>query len=276
MVTIAFVRLLLQLVSSPRLLARVQVDITVITYEPPVRQLRPRLELLLILSVRMINHIMFFVIFLISNTIGNVYISDTGNHRVRKIAISTDIITTIAGTGFSGYNGDGGQATAANTQHPCNLNLDTSNNVYFGDYFAYNVIRKVDASTGIITTVAGTGSTSGGYNGDSIQATAATLNNPDDIVLDSYNNLYIIDRSNNRIRKVDVSTGTITTVVGTGDALSTGDGASATSASINSPTYGRFDSAGNLYISEGDGFRIRKVITVSTAIPTASPTANPR
>ena len=207
---------------------------------------------------------------------GNVYIGDTGNHRVRKVAVSTDIITTISGTGYAGYSGDGGQATAANTQSPCNLNLDSSGNVYFGDYLAYNVIRKITVSTGIITTVAGTGSTSGGYNGDNIQATAATLNNPDDVVLDSYGNLYITDRSNNRIRKVDVSTGIITTVVGTGAASSTGDGSAATSATINAPTYSRFDSAGNLYISEGGSARIRKVMTVSTAIPTASPTATPR
>jgi hypothetical protein len=152
--------------------------------------------------------------------------------------------------------------------------------VYFGTYYGtsyhtYNVIRKITVSTGIISTVAGTGSTSGGYNGDNIQATAATLNNPNDVVVDSSDNLYIIDRSNNRIRKVTVFTGVITTVVGTGTASSTGDGSAATSATVNSPYYCRFDSAGNFYFTEG-GNRVRKVITVSTDIPTAAPSHTPR
>ena len=204
------------------------------------------------------------------------YISDTGNNRVRKITASTSVITTIAGTGTAGYSGDNGQATAANIQTPCGINLDSSLNVYFGDFSAYNVIRKVTVSTGVISTVAGTGSTSGGYNGDNIQATVATLNSPHDVVLDSYNNLYISDRYNHRVRKVDVLTGVITTVVGTGTASSTGDGSAATSATINGPCYSRFDTSGNYYISECEGNRVRKVVTVTTEIPTAAPSYSPR
>ncbi len=202
---------------------------------------------------------------------GNFYITDAGNNRIRKVSVSTAIITTYAGTGTAGYSGDGGQATAATIAHPCGINLDSSGNIYFGDYAWFNVIRKITVSTGVISTVAGTGSTSGGFSGDNIQATAATLNNPDDVVLDGYGNLYISDRGNNRIRKVDVSTGIITTVVGTGTASSTGDGSAATSAAINQPSYCRFDSAGDLYITECGGNRLRKVITVSTEIPTAAP-----
>jgi sugar lactone lactonase YvrE len=160
--------------------------------------------------------------------------------------------------------------------YPFGVNLDSSLNVYFGDFNAYNVIRKVTISTGVISTVAGTGSTSGGgYNGDNIQATAATLNIPNDVVLDSSGNLYISDRNNNRIRKVDASTGVITTIVGTGSASSTGDGGAATSATINGPCFSRFDSSGNYYISEVIGNRIRKVVTVSTEIPTSSPSVQP-
>ncbi len=211
---------------------------------------------------------------------GNVYIGDQTNHRVRKITASTSIITTIAGTGTSGYSGNGGQATSATIKYPCGINLDSSGNVYFGDYSAFNVIRKITVSTGIISTVAGTGSTSGGYNGDNIQATAATLSTPWDPVVDSDGNIYISDSANNRVRKVDVLTGLITTFVGTGSASSSGDGAAATNAAVNGPIYSRFDSNGNLYISEGDGNRIRKVVSVSTEIPTmtpssASPTYNP-
>jgi sugar lactone lactonase YvrE len=205
-----------------------------------------------------------------------VYIGDTYNNRVRKITASTSIITTIAGTGSYGFSGDGGAATAAATAYPQGINLDSSGNIYFGDRGAYNVVRKIPMSTGIISIVAGTGSASGGYNGDNIQATAATLSGPYDVVLDSYNNLYICDGGNYRIRKVDVSTGVITTIVGTGIASSTGDGGAATSATINAPKFSRFDSSGNYYISDGAGNRVRKVVTVSTNIPTASPSYIPR
>ncbi len=207
------------------------------------------------------------------------YIGDYGNHRVRKITASTSNITTIAGTGSYGYSGDGGAATAAAIAYPAGVNLDSAGNVYFGDWSAttpaFNVIRKITVSTGIISTVAGVASTSGGFNGDNIQATAASLYNPFDVVLDSYNNLFISDRFNYRVRKVDVSTGVITTVVGTGTASSTGDGGAATSASINVPCLSRFDSSGNYYITECNGNRIRKVVTVTTDIPTAYPSLSP-
>jgi hypothetical protein len=147
--------------------------------------------------------------------------------------------------------------------------------VYFGDKGDYNVIRKITVKTGIISTIAGVGSASGSYNGDNIQATSASLNFPLDVVLDSFGNLYICDFGNNRVRKVDVSTGVITTIVGDGTASSTGDESAATSATINRPSYSRFDSAGNLYITELGGNRIRKVVTVSTEIPTMIPTPTP-
>ncbi len=207
---------------------------------------------------------------------GNVYIAVLYNQRIRKVTASTGVIATIAGTGTAGYSGDGGQATAANIKNPAGVNLDSAGNVYFGDCNdgRYNVIRKVTVSTGVISTVAGTGS--GGYNGDNIQATAATLNFPFDVVLDSSDNLYICDRNNNRVRKVDASTGVITTVVGTGTASSTGDGSAATAATVNLPLYSRFDSAGNYYISDEGGNKIRKVVTVTTEIPTAAPSTTPR
>ena len=207
---------------------------------------------------------------------GNIYIGELFSHRIRKVTASTGVITTIAGTGTAGYSGDGGQATAANIKNPAGVNLDSTGNVYFGDCNdgRYNVVRKVTVSNGVISTVAGTGS--GGYNGDNIQATAATLNFPFDVVLDSSDNLYICDASNYRVRKVTASTGVITTVVGTGTASSTGDGSAATAATVNFPLYSRFDSAGNYYISDEYGNKIRKVVTVSTKIPTAAPSTTPR
>ncbi len=206
---------------------------------------------------------------------GNVYISDKNNHRIRKITASTGVITTIAGTGSAGYSGDGGPATAADIENPSGINLDSNGNVYFGDFTAYNVVRKVTVSTGIISTVAGVAGTSGGFSGDNMQATSAQMSNPHDVVLDSNGNLYICDLGNNRVRKVDVSTGVVSTVVGSGTASSTGDGAAATAATINGPVFIRFDSAGNYYLSECSGNRIRKVVTVSTDIPTAAPSLSP-
>ena len=155
--------------------------------------------------------------------------------------------------------------------------LDILGNVYIADTFN-NRIRKVTISNGIIFTIAGTGTA--GYNGDNIAATSASLSYPLGITLDSYGNLYISDRYNHRIRKVTVSTGTITTIVGTGTASSSGDGSAATSAAINAPVYCELDIANNLYISEfndnGSGNRVRKVFTVTTDVPTSIPSVTPR
>ena len=207
----------------------------------------------------------------------NFYISDGFNNRIRKVFSSTGIIFTVAGTGVAGYSGDGGQATSAAIKLPVGINLDNSGNFYFGDDNGYNVIRKVTVATGIISTVAGTGSATGGYNGDNIAATSATLYVPHDVVIDFFGNLYISDRNNNRVRKVTVSTGIITTVVGTGVTSSSGDGSAASSATVNWPVYSRFDSAGNLYVSEGAGDRVRKVLSfLPTIQPTSVPTFYPR
>ena len=199
------------------------------------------------------------------------YIGDSNNYRVRKVTSSTNVVTTLAGTGTYKYSGDGGQATSASICGCTGINLDSDGNIYFND--GCNAIRKITVSTGIISTVAG--NTSFGYNGDNMQATAATLYNPHDVVLDSYGNLYITDRYNHRVRKVDVSTGVISTVVGSGTASSTGDGSAATVATVNGPCYSRFDSSGNSYIVECEGNRVRKVTIVSTDIPTVSPSIQP-
>ena len=170
----------------------------------------------------------------------NVYIADSSNSRVRKV--SSGIISTIAGTGTATYSGDGGAATSAGLVKPFAVALDTSGNVYIAD--AYDTrVRKVTVSTGIITTVAG--STSGAYNGDNIAATSAGLNGPSGVALDSGGNLYIADTSNMRIRKVTISTGIITTFVGTGSAGFSGDGGAATSGTLYFPVGVTVDSAGN-------------------------------
>ena len=144
---------------------------------------------------------------------GNVYFADYENHRIRKVTVSTGIITTFAGTRTFGYNGDNKVASSAQLYNPISLALDGSGNVYISDF--NNVrIRKVTVSSGNITTIAGTGHN--GYNGDDIAATNAYLNRTRGLSLDGSGNIYIADTQNNRIRKVTVSTGIITTIAGTG------------------------------------------------------------
>ena len=195
---------------------------------------------------------------------GNVYITDTASHRIRKVTVSTGIITTIAGTGSSGYNGDGIVATSAQLNFPYDVALDGSGNVYFTDY-ANHRVRKVTVSTGIMTTIAGTGSS--GYNGDGIVATSAQLTNPFGIALDGPGNVYFTDYANRRVRKVTVSTGFITTVAGTGSYGYNGDGIMATSASLRAPRGVALDASGNVYFTDTNNHRIRKV-TVSTGFIT--------
>ncbi len=249
--------------------------IRAIIYKPPVRVLTSLLVLQLIHLVSNSILVNCRQRLILMDYLGNIYIADAVNNRVRKVIASTSIIITIAGTGAEGYSGDGGQATSASTQYPHGVNLDRVGNVYFGVGNSYNGVRKITVSTGVITTVTGIGSASGGYNGDNIQATAATFNDPVDVVLDHSGNLYICDKSNHRVRKVDVSTGLVTTVIGTGAASSTGDGSYSTSATVNAPHFSRFDSAGNFYISEFGGNRIRKISQLVDATPSNAPTQYP-
>ncbi len=132
------------------------------------------------------------------------YIADEYNSRVRKVTVSTGIITTIAGSGTSTTSvGDGGPATSARLYNPTGVVLDSAGNIYIADWYD-NRVRKVTISTGIISTFAGTGI--GSYSGDNGAATTANLYVPYGVALDSSGNLYIAEWYNNRIRKVTVST----------------------------------------------------------------------
>ena len=193
---------------------------------------------------------------------GNIYAADISNNRIRKITISTGIISTIAGTGTGGYNGDGILATAAQINIPSALAFDNNGDLYFTDR-SNSRIRKIAMATGIISTVAGTAAT--GYNGDGILATAAQLNNPNEVSFDASGDMYIADWLNNRVRKVNMSTGVISTIAGTGAAGYNGDGIAATAAQINGPCGITFDYAGNIYIAEYGGARVRK-ITIGTGL----------
>jgi len=188
------------------------------------------------------------------DVVGNIYFADT--QRIRKVAVSTGYISTVAGSGIQGYSGDGGSATSAEMNWPWGVAVDAAGNTYFGDMFN-NCIRKVTASTGIISTVAGTGNA--GFSGDGGLATSAKLYYPYGVAVDAAGNIYIADEANDRIRKVTASTGDISTVAGTGKTGYSGDGYLATSAELYWPHSVAVDSASNLYIADEDNNRIRAV-----------------
>jgi sugar lactone lactonase YvrE len=177
---------------------------------------------------------------------GNLYIADSGNGRIRVVAAQTGIITTVAGPGVWSTLGDGGPAAMAYLPNPKGLAFDPAGNLYIAD-INNNRIRMIDAKTGIISTVAGGGTY--GQLGDGGLATAAYLADPWDVTLDVAGNLYISDSGNARIRKVDASTGVITTIAGNGSWGDTGDGGPATAAQIYPGQGIAVDNAGNLYFS---------------------------
>jgi uncharacterized protein (TIGR03437 family) len=209
---------------------------------------------------------------------GNLYIADTGDNLIRRVAATTGIITTVAGTvGASGYQGDGFGALSASLLHPSSIVFDSAGNFYIADS-GNNVIRKVTASTGVISTYAGDFNTPG-YTGDGKPATnvGVGLSDPVAIAMDSAGNLYIADSNNNVVRKVNASTTVITTIAGNGTSGFSGDGGTAVFAQLSHPKGVAVDSAGNVYISDTFNQCIRKVTpngVISTVAGTPHVTTN--
>jgi sugar lactone lactonase YvrE len=233
---------------------------------------------------------------------GNYYIAEMGGNRIRKLNTDSGRITTVAGTGVTGYNGDGGPATAAQVNLPLGVAVDGTGNLFIADT-GNNVIRKVNSS-GIITTFAsdpnfadlvsmatdksgnlysaddgacvirkitpaGTISIVAGvqfvcgFNGDGIPATTAQLNSAYGVAVDSRGNIYIGDTLNNRVRKVG-GAGIIRTIAGNGTCGFSGDGGPGASAMICNPEGVAVDRGGNVYIGDYSNFRVRKLSRAGT------------
>lgn len=201
---------------------------------------------------------------------GNVYVADTNNHRVRRIDAQAGTITTVAGDGVQGYSGDGGPATAAEIDSPDGLAVSAAGVLYLADTHNER-IRAVNlaagtSTTGIITTVAGTGAT--GSAGDGLVAAQAALAGPRGLTVDAQGNVYLADTNNQRIRRIDAGTGAITTVVGTGTQGFLGDGGAATAAALDSPRAVALAPAGAnaaaLTLADTGNRRVRQVASDAT------------
>ena len=207
----------------------------------------------------------------VKDSAGNLYISDLNNNVVRMVAAGTGIITTVAGNGIAGYSGDGGQATSAQLNDPGSLAVDTSGDVYIVD-LANNVIRKVAAGTGVITTFAGNSTATS--LGDGGPATSANIGAPGEIAVDSSGNLYLAEPEYDTVRKVTAATGIISTVAGSGAYGYAGDGGPALSASFEFPRGVAVDSKGDLYISDTGNNVIRRVDSTTGDISTVAGSGN--
>ncbi|HEY8387436.1 MAG TPA: T9SS type A sorting domain-containing protein, partial [Parasegetibacter sp.] len=210
---------------------------------------------------------------------GNIYVADFSDHAIRKVDITTGIITTVAGTlrssCASGTCGDGGLATDALLNSPTSVRFDAAGNMYIADY-GNHVVRKVDKITGIITTVAGTmkSSCSTAPCGDGGLATSANLNGPSGIALSTDGKLYIVEYGNHAVRMVNLGTGIISTAAGTQRSSCTtspcGDGGIATSARLSSPFGLTLDHNNNIFIADASNAAIRKVDVTTGLISTVA------
>ena len=183
---------------------------------------------------------------------GEIFIADSGNHRIRKVDPS-GVITTLAGTGVPGYSGDGRTARRARLRDPRDVAIDSSGALYVADSGNHR-IRLIDRD-GVITTLAGTGRS--GFSGDHGSAPAARLGTPNAVAVDSYGTVYVADTGNHRVRKI--SNGTISTIAGTGFNGHSGDGGPATSARLAGPSGIAVDLIGNVIVADTGNHRVRKI-----------------
>ena len=223
---------------------------------------------------------------------GNLYVNDLGNEVDRRIDYKTGVITRVVGSGRVGRGGDGGPALEAEMDTHCGIAVDGDGNIYVSSEWTNN-IRRVDAKTGVIELFAGkdarhhpseVGSSRpysgkrlsiGGYSGDGGPARDAAFYHPEHLAFDSKGDLYVCDNSNNRVRKIDMQSGIVTTVLGNGQPASSGDGGPATEASTLMPDSICLDVHDNLYVGEKYGFRVRKVEAATGIVTTLVGTGVP-
>ncbi len=191
---------------------------------------------------------------------GNFYFSDQNNCVVREIVAATGVMNTVAGTvHVCNYSGDGGQATSAELSFPQEVALDGAGNLYIAD-IGNALVRRVNLTTGIITTYAGTPGTAG-FPTNNVLATLAPLSGPVALAVDTGGNLFIADQNDNVVCRVDATSKNLTIVAGTGAFGYSGDGGPATSATMRAPDGVAVDSSGNLYISDSESAVIREVLS---------------
>lgn len=187
---------------------------------------------------------------------GALYVCEVVNHTVRRVDERTGFITTVAGSGKKGYDGDGGAANRALCNEPYEVRFDQAGNMYFVE-MQNHLVRKVDAQTKKISTIVGNGTS--GFSGDGGPAKQARLKTPHSIALDGSGSLFICDIGNQRVRRIDLQTGTIETFAGTGDREKTPDGAPLEGTPLNGPRAIDFDTRGRMYLALREGnmlFRI--------------------
>ena len=194
---------------------------------------------------------------------GALYIADRGNHRIRKVDRS-GVISTIAGGTKPGFSGDGGGATQASLKDPVDIVTDELGNMYIAD-FGNSRIRRIDGETGIISTVAGNGERSSGRDSD---VAVESVLSPSGISLDGSGGLLVADMLNHRIRRIDLESGAISTVAGTGKRGFLGDGEPALGARFNNPSWVTVSAINDLYISDAGNNRIRKVDALTGIVTT--------
>ena len=187
---------------------------------------------------------------------GALYVGEVDTHRVRRLDMKTNVISTVAGSGRKGYSGDGGPALEADLNEPYEVRFAANGDMYFVE-MRNHVVRKVDAASGAVTTVAGTGEA--GYSGDGGPAVEARLHEPHSIELDGMGSLYIADIKNHRVRRVDLASGLISTFAGTGEQAPTPDGALLEGAPLNGPRAIAFDPEGDMLIALREGNAVYRV-----------------
>ena len=199
---------------------------------------------------------------------GALYVCETATHVIRRIDLASGKITTVAGNGIAGYSGDGGPATAAGLNQPYEVRFDSSGNMFFVE-MKNHLVRRVDAKTRVITTVAGTGVP--GFSGDGGPAIQAQLKQPHSIALDKNANLYICDIGNHRIRRVilqskNLDSGRIDTIGGNGKRQPTPDGARLLGTPLNGPRALDFDGHSNLFLALREGNAVYRIDLKTTTI----------